>query len=626
MLVIAPWWSLWYLHQRCSPSAGEIAMHAPWTLLIYDNQALTHEIEVPGPAELGRQAKVDEAVHACLAAGDSWRVVIADKDANTVPRHFLRVEPQEDGSFQLTNLARTSLPLGDGRQLAGGASALVDASVLIPAGNTRLRLRAAVPPALLQGLSEASVPPGQSKFEPPPFDTATRAPAGRVATRGSAPSAAATAGVQVGALLRWLRSTLDVLQSAATSNDFFSGAARALVDMVRLDSGAVLVRQGDGWQLEVRQGTSQRPPSQHVLARVYQERRTFREMPDGTRAAAVVAAPILARDGSIVGVLYGDRRAANPISEVEAMLVEVLAGGVAAGLARLEEKEKALAAQVLFEQFFSPELARHLAEQPDLLRGRNVEVSVLFCDVRGFSRVSERLGPQATMEWMNDVLGELSGCVRRYQGVLVDYVGDELLAMWGAPEKQPDHAVRACRAALDMLACLPGLNARWQASTGATLGIGIGVNTGDASVGNSGSQHKFKYGPLGNTVNLGSRAQGATKHLKCQVLITGATAAKLDDTFRRRRLCQVKVQNIEKPVDLYELAPPDRTGWAEAAAEYEQALAELEGKQFGEAAARLAALRARQPDDGPALVLLSRAVSCMVEPNSFAAVWVLPSK
>jgi adenylate cyclase len=110
-------------------------------------------------------------------------------------------------------------------------------------------------------------------------------------------------------------------------------------------------------------------------------------------------------------------------------------------------------------------------------------------------------------------------------------------------------------------------------------------------------------------------------------LITGPTAAKLDTGCLRRRLCSVRVQNIREPVDLYELGPADRSGWSAAVTAYERALEEFERRQFREAALRLAALRRDQPDDGPSLVLLWRAVACMVEePDPFDPVWVLPSK
>src|SRR5207302_3809188 len=247
----------------------------------------------------------------------------------------------------------------------------------------------------------------------------------------------------------------------------------------------------------------------------------------------------------------------------EAMLVELLASGVATGLARVEQEKAAVEAELRFGQFFTKELSRQLALQPDLLKGRESEVTLLFCDIRGFSRISERLGPEGTVEWLGSVMGTLSDCVRAHAGVLMDYIGDELIAMWGAPEAQPNHPRLACRAALDMLDALRELNQRWEKSLGEPINLGIGVNTGIAQVGNTGTHHKFKYGALGNTVNLASRVQGATKHLKTKLLITGATHARLGTGFDARRLCRVRVVNIHEPVDLYELPPPGHPCWAE---------------------------------------------------------------
>ncbi|MBV8557352.1 MAG: adenylate/guanylate cyclase domain-containing protein, partial [Planctomycetaceae bacterium] len=305
---------------------------------------------------------------------------------------------------------------------------------------------------------------------------------------------------------------------------------------------------------------------------------------------------------------------------------ELLASGVAAGLARIEQEKAALAARVQFEQFFTPALAQELAVRPDLLNGRDLEVTMLFCDIRGFSRISGRLGPSGTVAWISDVMAVLSDCVDAHQGVLVDYIGDELIAMWGAPKEEPRQAQLACSAALEMLHKLGGLNARWKSTLGEEMSIGIGVNTGRAQVGNTGSPRKFKYGALGPTVNLASRVEGATKYLKTKLLITSTTQNQLEGCFPTRRLCKVEVVNIAEPVDLYELAPPGQPGWAELQQSYERGLTAFEGREFRSAAQILGNLLSEHPDDGPSLVLLSRAVTCLIDPALFDPVWKLPGK
>ena len=530
-----------------------------WRLRLYEEQKLVHTADLTGPAELGRQSAAEETLYAVHIAHGRQRVVIGHKDETAVSRQHLLIEPLAEGGFRLTNLSgKQPVGLPDGGDLDPRASCSIAGNALLTLGKKSIRLQETASwHAPLRSLSEATAPPGESSLAAIPLSELTLA---------------GVSGGERKALASWLLAAMDVLQSAASSADFFHKAARAVVDLVNLDSGRVLLLKHGEWQAHAQYTAPRvvREPSglasRHVLSRVRQEKRTFWEAPDSSlpdavslaEVDAVVAAPILDGSGAVIGALYGDRRqrsgamaSARPITEVEAMLVELLARGVAAGLARLEQEQAALAARVQFEQFFTPELARQLARQPDLLQGRDAEVTILFCDIRGFSRISERLGPAQTVAWISDVMGTLSDCVRAQGGVLVDYIGDELMAMWGAPEEQPDHARRACRAALDMLARLPELNERWQAVLKEPMDIGIGINTGPARVGNTGSQHKFKYGPLGNTVNLASRVQGATKYLKCRLLITGATQAKLDQSFATRRLCRVRVVNIAEPVALY---------------------------------------------------------------------------
>jgi adenylate cyclase len=335
----------------------------------------------------------------------------------------------------------------------------------------------------------------------------------------------------------------------------------------------------------------------------------------------------------LIGAIYGDCRqdsltASSPkVTKIEAIVVDLLARAVAVGLARMEQERAAVEARVQFEQFFTRELAQQLAREPNQLEGRDCEVTQIFCDIRGFSRISERLGPEGTMRWISQVMGTLSDCVLEHEGVLVDYIGDELMAMWGAPVSQPDHAKQACEAALSMLGSLPDLNKRWEPILGEPLKIGIGVNTGMARVGNTGSAQKFKYGPLGHTVNLASRVQGATKYLKCPLLVTQHTQCKLGESFFERKICDVRVVNIKQKVELFELAPNDFPGWEDIRKEYGEALQLFEQGEYRPAARILSNILHRYPDDGPSLVLLSRAVNSMVNgPEETHPVWDLPGK
>jgi adenylate cyclase len=146
-------------------------------------------------------------------------------------------------------------------------------------------------------------------------------------------------------------------------------------------------------------------------------------------------------------------------------------------------------------------------------------------------------------------------------------------------------------------------------------------------VGEVGTEHKFKYGPRGHTVNLASRVQGATKYLRVPALITGATRAGLGDTFAARRLTRVRVVNIAEPVELYELTADVPAAAADLRAGYEAALAAFEANELGTAARLLGGLLDAHRGDGPALLLLSRAVNALLpDAPPFDPVWQLPGK
>jgi adenylate cyclase len=264
-------------------------------------------------------------------------------------------------------------------------------------------------------------------------------------------------------------------------------------------------------------------------------------------------------------------------------------------------------------------LAHQLESDPSLLEGRDQEVTVLFSDLRGFTGLSQRIGAADTCRLMRDIMEQLSERIVEQKGTIVDYAGDGILAMWNAPVLQEDHAARACQAALAMLGELPGLNARWHKLAGGAISLGIGVNTGMAQVGNTGSSRKFKYGPRGHTINLASRVQDATKNLRLPLLITGPTRDLLPPDYACRRLGLVRLAGVKEPALLYEVkgtsAPPE---WQHRRELYEAGLALYEERRWVRACLTLLPLLELRTGntefDTATLKLLRRAWECLESP------------
>jgi adenylate cyclase len=600
---------------------------------VYQNDTLLFSTEVVGSVEVGRQRAGERGALLKYSPGPDGasRIVIAGVDDLKVSRRHALLEPLPGERVRVSNIsAGSTVSLGDGSVLRPGASRDTALPCRLALGGRQVAIDGPEPyPGVLE------------RLEPQPASRVAADLDGSTIRRLAVASGRV---VDTEAILRWLKTSVIVIQNAASSEDFLHQVARAVVE-VGLDNGAVLMRGEGGWV--ARSFFSGTPgaagnewrPSTRILSAVSEQKRTVWQKPklgaeDSTSLKdvdTVVASPILDRTGEVTGIVYGDRRVGalveTTVASLKAMLVELLACGVAAGLARVEQERAAIAARVRFEEFFTPELSRELEAQPDLLQGKDVEVTILVVDVRGFSRISERLGPAKTVGWIRDMMAVLSDCVLAENGVVVDYVGDEILAMWGAPKEQPDHPAHACRAGLAMLQVLPRLNDLWRSFLGEPVEIGIGINTGMARVGNVGSDRKFKYGPLGTTVNVASRVQGTTKYLKSRIVVTGATRARLGPEFQCRRLCRARVMNIAEPVELHELAAAGEAEFASVHDAYEAALDAFERGHFQEAARRLGEVIVQRSTDGPALLLMSRVVECLNQsPGAFDPVWTLPGK
>jgi len=208
----------------------------------------------------------------------------------------------------------------------------------------------------------------------------------------------------------------------------------------------------------------------------------------------------------------------------------------------------------LFGQYVPPELVEEMSRDPEnySMAGRKAELTVLFSDVRGFTSISEGLQPDELATLMNHYLGAMTAVIRHHRGTLDKYIGDAIMAFWGAPVSEAEHARHAVLAALGMMERLPEMNKELAARGWPELKIGIGVNSGVMTVGDMGSPVRQSYTVMGDAVNLGSRLEGITKQYGVAIIIGESTRERLGDAFVLRELDRVRVKGKAEPVAIYE--------------------------------------------------------------------------
>ncbi len=230
---------------------------------------------------------------------------------------------------------------------------------------------------------------------------------------------------------------------------------------------------------------------------------------------------------------------------------------VFAGLyATRQEREKQMI-RAAFQNYFSPQILDKILREPDRLKlgGERREVTILFSDIRSFTSLSETLNPQQLTRLLQEYFEEMTQAVAAEEGIVDKFIGDAIMAFWGAPIEQPDQADRAVRAALDMVGRLKGLQDKWRAEGLPVLDIGIGINLGIATVGNFGSSQRFDYTLIGDAVNAASRIESLTKDYKSQILISDTTKRQLTVAVATRDLGQVQVRGKEETIRLHQVTP-----------------------------------------------------------------------
>jgi adenylate cyclase len=304
--------------------------------------------------------------------------------------------------------------------------------------------------------------------------------------------------------------------------------------------------------------------------------------------------------------------------------------------ALVEEKEKRKV-RAEFAQTMSPEVIRRLLVDPSLVDPKKTDITIMFSDIRGFTTISEKLDAQELALFLNKYLTDMTRIVFKNNGTLDKFIGDAVMVFWGAPYEEPGHATKACNGALDMIARVCELQKQWEMEGKPKLEIGIGLNTGVASVGRMGSAQRRNYTALGDAVNLSSRLEGLNKDYGTHILVSESTyeAAK-NDGFVFRELDLIRVKGKLEPVMIYQLmgraAELAENGSGQVLAQRIEAFARARefyrNRKWDAAREAFRELLTRWPDDGPASAYLERCQEYATEqpPADWDGVFVMTHK
>lgn len=274
-----------------------------------------------------------------------------------------------------------------------------------------------------------------------------------------------------------------------------------------------------------------------------------------------------------------------------------------------EERERKKMRSAL-DLYLSPSMAELLSQQPERLRlgGDKRDMTVFFSDIRGFTTLSERLEPEVLVEILNEYLGSMTDLVFAHDGMLDKYIGDAVMAVWGAPLPQPDHSARACFATLEMVKRLDELNAEWEARGWPRLQIGCGLNTGPMVFGNMGSTQHMAMTVMGDNVNLGSRLEGLTKTYRTDIIAAESTILEADGAVVARELDLVRVKGKADAVRIFQLLgrSEERERWTELVDAFGKGVDAYRTKRWSAALSMFEAIVEKRPEDGPSHMFIAR--------------------
>lgn len=242
-----------------------------------------------------------------------------------------------------------------------------------------------------------------------------------------------------------------------------------------------------------------------------------------------------------------------------------------------------------FSLYLQKELVEQIIHKPELLRlgGQKKELTVLFSDLAGFTSLSENTAPEELVTFLNQYLNEMTEIIFQHKGTLDKFIGDAIMAFWGAPVPEEDHAYLACACALQMEQKMKELQARWQAAGKPAPHVRYGINTGEMVVGNMGSDSRFNYTVVGDNVNLAARLEPANKDFDTQILISEHTQKRVDSRLLTRQAALLSAKGKNKPIRVFELLcrrdAPQAQIWLPFVEIYEKALMAYYSRNWKEA-------------------------------------------
>lgn len=271
-----------------------------------------------------------------------------------------------------------------------------------------------------------------------------------------------------------------------------------------------------------------------------------------------------------------------------------------------------------FSYYLSTSVLEEILRDPNKLKlgGDRRELSVLFSDIAGFTTISEKLDPETLTKLLNLYLTKMTDIVFANNGVLDKYAGDAVMAFWGAPINQPDHAISACKTALAMQHAILAMQPEWRQYGAGDLCVRIGINTGEMVVGNMGSNTRFDYTLIGDNVNLGSRLESINKVYGTNIIISGSTYEQVKEQFVTRRLDSVAVKGKASGIVIYELRGAGnadkktlRLLWS-----FETALKKYQSGDFKDAIRMFEKILTEFPTDDPTKMYINRCQILITQP------------